>query len=61
MRALLMTAALSAALLTAQSATEKRAHQWWNDRPVGGRPYTANANKMPSTSWKGKALSLIHI
>lgn len=52
MRALLITALASMALLTAQTA-EKRTHQWWNDRPVGGRPYTANAKKMALISVKG--------
>ncbi|MGC9945975.1 MAG: hypothetical protein ABSF64_06345 [Bryobacteraceae bacterium] len=52
-RALLFTAALSAALLAAQTGPEKRAHRWWNDRPVGGQPYTVNARKMPLISVKG--------
>jgi aryl-phospho-beta-D-glucosidase BglC (GH1 family) len=53
MRALLSIAAVSAALLTAQTTAEKRPHQWWNDRPVGGRPYTVNAKKMALISVKG--------
>ena len=53
MRFLLCAAVASAALATAQTTAEKRAHQWWNDRPVGGRPYTANARKMASISVKG--------
>jgi len=53
MRTLVCAAAVSVTLLTAQTATEKRIHQWWNDRPVGGRPYTANARKMALISVKG--------
>jgi len=52
MRSFICAAVLSAALLPAQTA-EKRTHQWWNDRPVGGRPYTANAKKMPPISVMG--------
>ncbi len=51
MRSFICAAVLSAALLPAQTA-EKRTHQWWNDRPAGGRPYTANAKKMPLISVK---------
>jgi aryl-phospho-beta-D-glucosidase BglC (GH1 family) len=53
MRTLLITAIAGAALLTAQTPLDKRAHQWWNDRAVGGRPYTANARKMALISVKG--------
>ena len=53
MRSLLCIAAFSGALAVAQTAAEKRAHQWWNDRPVGERPYTANAKKMALISVKG--------
>ena len=53
MRILLCIAAVSAALATAQTSASKRTHQWWNDRPVGGRPYTANAKKMALISVKG--------
>jgi hypothetical protein len=37
----------------AQATPEKRTHQWWNDRPVGGRGYTVNAKKMPLISVRG--------
>ncbi|MGA3044549.1 MAG: glycoside hydrolase family 5 protein, partial [Bryobacteraceae bacterium] len=50
---LLCIAAVSAGRLAAQTAADKRSHQWWNDRPVGERPYTANARKMALISVKG--------
>jgi len=53
MRTLLCIAAVSVAIATAQTSTDKRTHQWWNDRPVGGRPYTSNARKMALISVKG--------
>jgi len=33
--------------------TPERTHRWWTDRPAGGRPYTANAQKLPLISVKG--------
>jgi len=53
MRFLLCAAAVSAALVSAQTTPAKRAHQWWNERPAGGRPYTTNARKMALISVKG--------
>jgi len=53
MRTLSCIAAVSVAMATAQTSADKRTHQWWNDRPVGGRPYTANARKMALISVKG--------
>ncbi len=53
MRMILLPAVLSVALLAGQTTPEKRAHQWWNDRPAGARPYTTNAQKMPLISVQG--------
>ncbi len=53
MRSLLCCAALTAALLSAQTPAEKSTHPWWRGRPVGSRPYTANAGKMPLIAVKG--------
>ena len=36
-----------------QTAAAPRTHNWWNDRPVGARPYTTNAKTMPLISVKG--------
>jgi len=45
--------ALLAGILAAQTTPEKRTHFWWSDRPIGSRPYTADAKKLPLIAVKG--------
>ncbi|HTQ53440.1 MAG TPA: cellulase family glycosylhydrolase [Bryobacteraceae bacterium] len=49
---LLIVAVAAAVAATAQTA-DRQTHTWWNERPVGARPYTVNARKMPLIAVKG--------
>jgi len=55
--ALAVTSLLAASVAFAQTiaspAITPRAHAWWNEAPVGARPYTADAKKMPLISVNG--------
>jgi endoglucanase len=52
--ALLMSVALlSSAIATAQTATDKKIHQWWHDPPVGRPANNPNAKKLPLIAVRG--------